>query len=47
MGLAAAIPAVVFYNKFTVDIGRFAGIMQGLIGRSVGLLSRVAMNGDD
>jgi biopolymer transport protein TolQ len=46
MGLAAAIPAVVFYNKFTVDIGRFAGIMQGLIGRSVGLLSRVAMNGD-
>jgi biopolymer transport protein TolQ len=47
MGLAAAIPAVVFYNKFTVDIGRFAGIMQGLIGRSVGLLSRVPMNGDD
>jgi biopolymer transport protein TolQ len=46
MGLAAAIPAVVFYNKFTVDIGRFAGIMQGLIGRSGGLLCRVAMNGD-
>jgi biopolymer transport protein TolQ len=46
MGLAAAIPAVVFYNKFTVDIGRFAGVMQGLIGRSGGLLSRVAMSGD-
>ena len=43
MGLAAAIPAVVFYNKFTVEIGRFAGVMQGLIGRSGALLSRVAM----
>src|SRR5271170_5076700 len=46
MGLAAAIPAVVFYNKFTVDIGRFSGIVQALIGRSGGLLSRAAMNGD-
>jgi biopolymer transport protein TolQ len=43
MGLAAAIPAVVFYNKFTVEIGRFAGVMQGLIGRSGALLSRVTM----
>ena len=43
MGLAAAIPAVVFYNKFTVEIGRFAGVMQGLIGRSGPLLSRVAV----
>src|SRR5271154_5703567 len=42
MGLAAAIPAVVAYNKFTVDLGRFAGRMQGLIGRSGGLLSRTA-----
>jgi biopolymer transport protein TolQ len=40
MGLAAAIPAVVAYNKFTVDIGRFSGSMQGLIGRSSGILSR-------
>jgi biopolymer transport protein TolQ len=40
MGLAAAIPAVVAYNKITVDLGRFAGRMQSLIGRSVGLLSR-------
>jgi biopolymer transport protein TolQ len=47
MGLAAAIPAVVAYNKFTVDIGRFAGTMQGLIGRSSGLLSRAAVEGDD
>ena len=42
MGLAAAIPAVVAYNKFTVQLGRFAGRMQALIGRSGGLLSRPA-----
>ncbi len=40
MGLAAAIPAVVAYNKITVDLGRFAGRMQGLIGRSGCLLAR-------
>jgi len=45
MGLAAAIPAVIFYNKFTVEIGRFAGVMQGLIGRSGVLLSRAAVDG--
>ena len=42
MGLAAAIPAVVAYNKITVDLGRFAGRMQGLIGRSGTLLARAA-----
>jgi len=42
MGLAAAIPAVVFYNKFIVELGRFAGRMQALIGRCGGLLSREA-----
>ena len=41
MGLAAAIPAVVAYNKFTVDLGRFAGRMNGLIGRSGNILSRL------
>jgi biopolymer transport protein TolQ len=46
MGLAAAIPAVVAYNKFTVDIGRFSGAMQGLIGRSSGILSRAAAEGE-
>jgi biopolymer transport protein TolQ len=46
MGLAAAIPAVIAYNKFTVEIGRFAGTMQGLIGRSSSLLSRAAVEGD-
>jgi len=42
MGLAAAIPAVVAYNKITVDLGRFAGRMQSLIGRSGSLLSRAS-----
>jgi len=42
MGLAAAIPAVVAYNKITVELGRFAGRMQGLIGRSGGLLARAS-----
>jgi biopolymer transport protein TolQ len=46
MGLAAAIPAVIAYNKFTVEIGRFAGTIQGLIGRSSSLLSRAAVEGD-
>jgi biopolymer transport protein TolQ len=46
MGLAAAIPAVVAYNKFTVEIGRFSGTMHGLIGRSSGLLSRAAVEAD-
>ena len=40
MGLAAAIPAVVFYNKFTVDLGRLSGRLQTLIGRSGALLAR-------
>jgi biopolymer transport protein TolQ len=39
MGLVAAIPAVVAYNKITVDLGRFAGRIQGLIGRCSTLLS--------
>jgi biopolymer transport protein TolQ len=42
MGLAAAIPAVVAYNKITVDLGRFAGRMQGMIGRSSGVLARTS-----
>jgi biopolymer transport protein TolQ len=41
MGLAAAIPAVIAYNKITVDLGRFAGRMNGLIGRSGNILSRL------
>lgn len=45
MGLAAAIPAVVFYNKITVDLGRFAGRMNGFIGRSGNLLGRLGAAG--
>jgi biopolymer transport protein TolQ len=40
MGLAAAIPAVVAYNKFTVDLSRLSSRLQGLIGRSGALLAR-------
>ena len=40
MGLAAAIPAVIAYNKFSVELGRFAGRMQALISRSGALLAR-------
>jgi biopolymer transport protein TolQ len=43
MGLAAAIPAVVAYNKITVDLGRFAGRMNALIGRSSAILARTPM----
>jgi biopolymer transport protein TolQ len=45
MGLAAAIPAVVAYNKITVDLGRFAGRMNSFIGRSGSLLCRVRAEG--
>jgi biopolymer transport protein TolQ len=45
MGLAAAIPAVVAYNKITVDLGRFAGRMNALIGRSGGVLARLPAEG--
>lgn len=38
MGLVAAIPAVVAYNKIAVDLGHFAGRMQGVIGRTGRLL---------
>lgn len=47
MGLAAAIPAVVAYNKITVELGRFSGRMQVLIGRSGALFSHAAADGED
>jgi len=43
MGLAAAIPAVVAYNKITVDLGRFAGRMQGFIGHCGSLFGRLPL----
>ena len=45
MGLAAAIPAVVAYNKITVDLGRLAGRMHGVIARAGRLLCRAAAGG--
>jgi biopolymer transport protein TolQ len=39
MGPVAAISAVVAYNKISVDLGRFAGRVLGLIGRCSTLLS--------
>ena len=43
MGLAAAIPAVVAYNKFSVDLRHLAGRMQGVIGQTGRLLGRAAV----
>jgi biopolymer transport protein TolQ len=47
MGLAAAIPAVVAYNKITVDLGRFSGRMQVLIGRSGSLFCQAPASAGD
>jgi biopolymer transport protein TolQ len=41
MGLVVAIPAVVAYNHFTVQLGRLAGRMTAFIGRAGALLSRI------
>jgi biopolymer transport protein TolQ len=40
MGLAAAIPAVVFYNKFTGDLDRFADRLEGFADEVSARLSR-------
>jgi biopolymer transport protein TolQ len=42
MGLAVAIPAVVAYNHFIVQLGRLAARMNAFIGRAGALLSRVS-----
>lgn len=42
IGLAVAIPAVVAYNHFTVQLGRLAARMNAFIGRAGALLSRVS-----
>ena len=42
MGLAVAIPAVVAYNHFTVQLGRLAARMNTFIGRAGALLSRAS-----
>jgi biopolymer transport protein TolQ len=40
LGLVAAIPAVVAYNKFSNDLGRYAGRLQAFIGDFNAILSR-------
>lgn len=40
LGLAAAIPAVVFYNKFTGDLDRFADRLEGFADEVAARLSR-------
>lgn len=40
IGLVAAIPAAVAYNKFSTDIGRYAGRLEGFAGELTAMLSR-------
>jgi biopolymer transport protein TolQ len=40
LGLVAAIPAVVAYNKFSSDLNRFAGRLEGFAGEFSAILSR-------
>ena len=40
LGLVAAVPAVVAYNKFSADLGRYAGRLEGFIGDFNVILSR-------
>ena len=40
LGLVAAIPAVIAYNKFSSDLGRYAGRMEGFINDFTAILSR-------
>jgi len=40
LGLLAAIPAVVFYNKFSNEMGRLAGKLEGFSDEFSAILSR-------
>ncbi len=40
LGLVAAIPAVIAYNKFSSDLGRFANRLEGFAGEFNAILSR-------
>ena len=40
IGLVAAIPAVVAYNKFANDLGRYANRLEGFVGEFTAILSR-------
>jgi biopolymer transport protein TolQ len=45
LGLVAAIPAVVAYNKFSTDIRRFGGRMEGFASEFSAILSRQLEDG--
>ncbi|MBL4852725.1 MAG: protein TolQ [Robiginitomaculum sp.] len=45
LGLVAAIPAVIFYNKFTTDIDRYAGRLDGYTDELSAILSRKISKG--
>ncbi|MBM3489794.1 MAG: protein TolQ [Alphaproteobacteria bacterium] len=40
VGLVAAIPAVIAYNKFSNDLGRYANRLDGFVGEFTAILSR-------
>ena len=40
LGLVAALPAVVAYNKFAGDLGRYANRLEGFAGEFNAILSR-------
>ena len=46
LGLVAAIPAVIAYNKLSTDISRFAGRLEAFAGEFGAILSRQAEDGD-
>ncbi|MEC8290146.1 MAG: MotA/TolQ/ExbB proton channel family protein, partial [Pseudomonadota bacterium] len=46
LGLVAAIPAVIAYNKLSTDISRFAGHLEAFAGEFGAILSRQAEDGD-
>ncbi len=45
LGLIAAIPAVIFYNKFTGDVNRYAGRLEGYTDELSAILSRKLAKG--
>ena len=44
LGLVAAIPAVIAYNKLSTDINRYAGRLEGFAGEFGAILSRQSDN---
>jgi biopolymer transport protein TolQ len=45
LGLLAAIPALIFYNKFSNDLGKYAGRLEGYAEELSAILSRKIMKG--